>query len=526
MTMMDNKLDSYRKQIDSIDKKLMELFEERMDVSKEIGMYKYVNDLPIHNEKRELENIQRNNSLLHNQSLATYSTKFLKAIMEESKDYQHDVQNKFKYGLLGQNISYSLSPSIHQQVFNHLDKDYIYGLIDVEKQKIDNVLNLLRDKKLLGINVTIPFKESVFSMLDQADSISGEIGAVNTIKLEGNQLVGYNTDYYGFSKMLVKNNINVANKHVTVLGTGGACKMVLAYLVNNKAASITVVSRSKDNIALLQDKYHSINGFTYDDVRELCGDIIINTTPLGMNDKIDDTPMDKGIVARYQVAIDLIYNPWQTRFIFEAKMNGLKTINGWEMLVYQAIEAQRIWQDEIIYEEDIITEVSKEIFKNRNIVLIGMPGSGKTTVSTILAQQLNMDLVNMDKYIEENSNSKINDLFANGERTFRDLESLACKKLAQLKNTIIDCGGGVVEREENMFWLASNGIVILLDRNLDETLKTIDIENRPLLKDNPEYIYELKKNRAHLYKKYSEVCIVNDGKIDKAVELIKNYIEV
>ena len=231
-----------------------------------------------------------------------------------------------KYGLLGEKLSHSKSPEIHSDIFKNLKIEASYDLIETEKE------NLMKYIKLYdGLNVTIPYKTEVIKYLKKVDEVAKEIGAVNTIYKE----VGYNTDYYGFKKMLEINNINVKNKVVYILGTGGASKAVFKYLKDNNAKLIYFVSRT------IKDE----NIISYEELNKVSGDIIINTTPVGMYPNIDKSPVGSEILKKFKVAIDLIYNPFETKFISISKKLNLKTTNGLYMLIGQAIKAEEIWQE-------------------------------------------------------------------------------------------------------------------------------------------------------------------------------------
>ncbi|MDM8533852.1 shikimate dehydrogenase [Clostridiaceae bacterium HSG29] len=239
-----------------------------------------------------------------------------------------------KYGLLGEKLSHSKSPEIHNDIFKYLEIEASYDLIETEKE------NLLKHiKKYDGLNVTIPYKTEVIKHLKDITDIAKKIGAVNTIYNE----VGYNTDYYGFKKMLEINNISVSNKVVYILGTGGASKAVFKYLKDNNAKSIYFVSRTikEENI------------ISYDNLKNVEGDIIINTTPVGMYPDIDKSPVNEEILEKFKVAIDLIYNPYETKFLSISKELNLKTTNGLYMLIGQAIKAEEIWQECKIENEEI-----------------------------------------------------------------------------------------------------------------------------------------------------------------------------
>jgi len=239
-----------------------------------------------------------------------------------------------KYGLLGEKLSHSKSPEIHNDIFKYLKIEASYDLIETGKENLMKYI-----KKYDGLNVTIPYKTEIIKYLKKVDEVAKNINAVNTIYKE----IGYNTDYYGFKKMLEINSIDVQNKIVYILGTGGASKAVFKYLKDNNAKSISFVSRTikEENI------------ISYEVLNKVSGDIIINTTPVGMYPNIDKSPVESAVLKNFKVAIDLIYNPFETEFISISKKLNLKTTNGLYMLIGQAIKAEEIWQECKIDNEEI-----------------------------------------------------------------------------------------------------------------------------------------------------------------------------
>lgn len=248
-----------------------------------------------------------------------------------------------KYALLGEKLSHSLSPEIHAEIFKALGIKASYTLVETSPTGIEDELS-----KYDGLNVTIPYKTEVMKYLDSLSVEAKKIGAVNTI-YEGK---GYNTDYYGFGKMLEINNIPVENQVVYILGTGGASKAVYQYLKDHQAKKIIFVSRNKKG-------KHIIN---YDVLKEKSGDLIINTTPVGMYPKTEVSPLKRNVIKEFKFAVDLIYNPFETEFLKLAKAEGLKTTNGLYMLVGQAVKAEEIWQNRVI-KDDLINKIHKILRK-------------------------------------------------------------------------------------------------------------------------------------------------------------------
>lgn len=258
------------------------------------------------------------------------------------------------YGIIGEKLSHTKSPQIHQLIFNQLNISANYNKFELAAEELKE---FILKKKYRGLNVTIPYKVNVMQYMDFIAQEAVEIGAINTIHNNNGRLCGYNTDYYGFAKTLEKNNVLVQDKTVVVLGTGGASKAVLTYLKKENARKVYLVTRNKntyhDNIA---DNTIVID---YLDLEQnIQGDIIINCTPVGMSPDLKSSPVSENCVAKFSVAIDLIYNPAETLFLKYAHDNSRLAINGLYMLVAQAVVAEEIWQNTLLDHDqiDIITQ--------------------------------------------------------------------------------------------------------------------------------------------------------------------------
>lgn len=264
------------------------------------------------------------------------------------------------YGLLGEKLSHSLSPKLHKHIFEELNIKGDYKLFEVKREDINDFMNSLKSSNIKGINVTIPYKEVVIKYLDELSREAKKIGAINTIFNKNGKLVGYNTDYYGFKYMLEDKHICVKNKRVTVLGTGGASKAVIQYLLDEEALEINLVSRTEKKLYADEEK---IKVITYDDINNKSGDIIINTTPVGMFPNNDFLPVSEEIIKKYDVLVDLIYNPLETKFIKLGIKNNKIVCGGLMMLVGQAIKAEEIWQERSI-DKKVIIEIYKRLINN------------------------------------------------------------------------------------------------------------------------------------------------------------------
>ncbi|AIY81235.1 shikimate dehydrogenase [Clostridium cagae] len=247
------------------------------------------------------------------------------------------------YGVLGEKLSHSISPMIHNKIFSLLDIKGAYKIFEVEREDLKKFADSLRVLKIKGCNVTIPYKEDIMKYLDEISPEAKKIKAINTILLKNNKLYGFNSDYYGFNSILLRNNIEANDKVAMVLGTGGASKAAVTLLLDKGIKKIYLVSRSKKSIPLNPD--NRIEYRIYKDIGNVKGDILINATPVGMYPNVDKNPVDEKIINNFDVLIDLIYNPRDTKFLQCGKKLNKKICGGLEMLVGQAIKSSEIWHD-------------------------------------------------------------------------------------------------------------------------------------------------------------------------------------
>lgn len=361
--------------------------------------------------------------------------------------------------LIGEALSHSYSKTIHELLGTN------YDLVNLKK---DELASFLKTSSYDFINVTIPYKEEVIKYLDILDDSVKDIKACNLIKCDNGKLIGYNTDYLGFGKMLENNHINVENKKVLVLGSGGASKSVCYYLKNNNAL-IYIASRTKTG-----------NNFVSYDNLDDDYNIIINTTPVGMYPNImDKLPIDLTKFKKLDCVIDIIYNPLRTNLLLDANKLNINALNGIEMLIYQATF---VYDVDLSVEEKAIIDLFNQ---NRNIVLIGMPGAGKSTIGKKLALEYpEKDYYDVDEIIEERF-GKISDIFAlYGESKFRLYEYEVIKELSLKENAIISTGGGFFKTRENIALLKAKGALYFVNTSLDKIKKNIKIDgSRPLIKD-------------------------------------------
>lgn len=247
------------------------------------------------------------------------------------------------FGLLGEKLHHSFSPEIHSLIFKDIKTQDAYRLFEVEKDKLKDFVEASKILGVKGFNITIPYKQDIIKYLDSISEEAKRIGAVNTVSIEDGKLKGYNTDYYGFGMLLNKNNIQIKNKVFTLLGYGGAAKSSLHYLLDNGASRVYIATRNPNNEDSI--KYENVEFISYDSLINLKGDVIINTTPIGMYPNTGASPVSEEIILNYTTLVDLIYNPEITEFLSLGIKNKKKSVNGLLMLVGQAIAAEEIWNN-------------------------------------------------------------------------------------------------------------------------------------------------------------------------------------
>lgn len=396
------------------------------------------------------------------------------------------------FGLLGRKLGHSFSPDIHRQIGEAAGRTYDYVLFEKEPDELES---FIKGGEWEGLNVTVPYKEDVIPFLDKLSEEAAAIGAVNTIVRKDGRLIGYNTDYYGFMHTLDENEVQVEGAKCLVLGAGGASKAVCAVLKDMGAGEVVVMSRKGET--------------TFADIADhKDADILINTTPVGMYPDTGKSLVYPGTFTKLKWVVDLIYNPIRTNLMCQAKKSLMEPISGLQMLVSQAVYSYMLFTDNVIEERDEITEKIAGAMRSekQNILLIGMPGTGKTTVGTALADMLGRELFDTDEMIIARDGRTIPEIFADeGEEYFRDLESAAASELSQKTGVIISAGGGIITREENYYALAENSFIVFLNRDL--TL--LPIEGRPLSQSQPlERLYQA---RLPLYRSWCDAEVDMNG---------------
>ena len=391
-----------------------------------------------------------------------------------------------KYGCIGKKLTHSFSKEIHNEL-----ADYEYELIEITEEEIQS---FFQKKDFEAINVTIPYKQTVIPYLDSVSDIARRIGAVNTIVNKDGKLYGYNTDYYGMKALIERIGVKMQGKKVLVLGTGGTSKTARVVASDMGAAEVLVVSRRKT------DEY-----ITYDEAATLHSDanVIINTTPSGMYPDCESKPIDVTAFKYLDGVIDAVYNPLCTNLVLDAKQRGIKAEGGLYMLVMQAVVAVEKFLDTVI-SKDVVNRVYDSVFfAKENIVLTGMPGSGKSTVGRLL----NIDgyeFIDTDTEIEKRCGCSIKELIAaNGEKYFRDLEAEVICDVSSKSSRIISTGGGAILREENVRALKRNGKLFFINAELSRLCATDD---RPL-SNTEDKLVRLYNERIGIYYATADIVV-------------------
>ncbi len=401
-------------------------------------------------------------------------------------------------GLLGKTLSHSYSPQIHKYL-----GDYTYELF--EKQP-GELADFLKNGDFAGINVTIPYKKDVIAYCTELTECARALGAVNTVvRRSDGTLIGHNTDYFGFQHMVAKSGLSVAGKKVLVLGSGGASVTAVAVL-QNLGADVVVISRSGVN------NYNNLH--LHADTA-----VIVNATPVGMYPHAGVSPVDLDLFPSLEGVLDIVYNPARTKLILDAERHGILWENGLSMLVAQAKEAAEWFTDKSI-DDSVIDEIHRTLRRHmENIVLIGMPGCGKSTVGRLVAEATGKQFMDADAEIVRAAGMSIPDIFAKeGEAGFRQRETAVLEQIGQRSGLVIATGGGCVTRAENYPLLHQNGTVYWLQRDIS----ALPTDGRPLSQVGK--MEQMWQARMPLYTCFADCAIDNNGHPeDAAAEILKGY---
>jgi shikimate dehydrogenase len=389
-----------------------------------------------------------------------------------------------KYGCIGKKLTHSFSKEIHARL-----ADYAYELIELTEEEIPAFFEA-RDFE--AINVTIPYKQTVIPYLDSVSEVAQRIGAVNTIVQRDGKLYGYNTDYYGMTALIRRVGVDLRGKKVLILGTGGTAKTACVVATDLGASEVLTVSRRKAHGTI-----------TYEEAVTLHGDaqVIINTTPVGMYPDCGSKPIDIACFEELEGVIDAVYNPLCTNLVLDARARGIQAEGGLYMLVMQAVVAVEKFLDTHIEQEVADRVFASVLAAKENIVLTGMPGSGKSTVGKLLRIE-GFTFVDTDAEIERRCGCTIRELIADkGETYFRDLESEVIRDVSVESCRVISTGGGAILREENLRCLRRNGKLFFLDAALSRLHATGD---RPL-SNTRDKLTKLYDQRIGIYRATADV---------------------
>lgn len=411
-----------------------------------------------------------------------------------------------KYGLIGEKLAHSYSCEIHALI-----AQYDYKLQPLEKNEVEE---FLRARDFCAINVTIPYKETVLPYLDFVSDEAKAIGAVNTIVNKEGKLFGYNTDFYGIKALCKKANIEVEDKNVLVLGTGGTAKTACAVMKSLGAKSVVKVSRSKKDGAI-----------DYDEAKTRADtQIVFNATPVGMYPSDDDAPIDLSAFSNLEGVLDAIYHPLCTNLVLQAREKGCKALGGLYMLVAQAVYASRLFLGKNIddvKENEIEEAYCKILAQKQNAVLVGMPSSGKSTIGKRVARALEREFVDTDEEIVKRINMPIVEFFKeHSESEFREIESEVVREVSKKSAVVIATGGGVVLAKDNVYALKRNGKIVFLDRKPENLVAT---KSRPLA-SNKDDLAKLYEKRYPIYTACADQRIVNDKSVGEiAMQIAKEF---
>lgn len=401
-------------------------------------------------------------------------------------------------GLLGRKLGHSYSPQIHG-----LLGSYNYKLFEKEPEEVGD---FLKNGDFTGLNVTIPYKKDVIPYLSQLSPVAKRLGAVNTIvRRQDGSLIGHNTDYFGFRYLVERSGLTVSGKKVLVLGSGGASNTAVAVL-QELGAQVVVISRSGENNYQNLHLHHDAS-------------VIVNTTPVGMYPNTGISPIDLNLFPQLEGVLDAIYNPARTQILLDAEKRGLVAMNGLWMLVAQAKESAE-WFTGSAIDQDKIPEIHACLRRQmENIILIGMPGCGKSTIGKLLAQRTGKKFVDADDALEARLGRKITDIIPqDGEAAFRQMESDTLAELGKQSGLVIATGGGCVTQQRNYPLLHQNGTILWLTRQLHK----LPTEGRPL--SQPGKLQEMFAQRQSLYRQFADAEISNDGPVEETLTAIRSVL--
>ncbi len=400
-----------------------------------------------------------------------------------------------EFGLLGETLGHSFSPQLH-----HAFGGYDYQLLPTPREQLEN---LFAERKFRGLNVTMPYKQAVIPLCDEIDGRAAQIGAVNTVVNRSGRLIGHNTDIDGLLFMARQAGVELKDKKILILGSGGTSRTAQAAARESGAAEMIVISRTGEN------NYTNLH-------RHVDAEVIINTTPVGMFPRCGESPVDLAQFPHLTGVLDVVYNPLRTALLMQAEFLGIPCAAGLSMLTAQAKRASELFTGTSIGDdrtEEVFTALRRQL---ENIVLIGMPGCGKTTIAAALGKKLGREVVELDQMIAERAGKSISDIFAeDGEAAFRALEHECICTAGARTGIIISTGGGCVTEEKNYAPLHQNSFIIHLTRDLS----LLPTAGRPLSREAG--VAALWEQRQALYARFADAVIDNNAAIGQTLMLIE-----
>ena len=400
-----------------------------------------------------------------------------------------------EYGLLGEKLGHSFSPQIHKALAG-----YDYRLLPTPRGEVEA---LFRRRDFKGLNVTIPYKQTVIPLCDEVDPRAAAIGAVNTVVNWDGRLTGYNTDIDGLIYLAKRTGVDMAGKKVVILGSGGTSHTACAAARELGAAETVVVSRKGE------DNYENLS-------RHADAQVLINTTPVGMFPNAGASPVSLDVFPGLAGVLDVVFNPLRTALIMDAEKRGIPCACGLPMLVAQAKRAAELFTGQAVDDgrtEEVLSALTRQV---RNVVLIGMPGCGKSAIGRALARRLGKEFLDLDHMIAERAGKSIPSIFAReGEDAFRALESRIAREAGSRTGCVLSTGGGIVTRQENCAPLRQNGVIVHIRRDLS----LLPTAGRPVSQSTD--LGELWRRREPLYAAFADIVVDNGDTIEGAAERIE-----
>mgnify|MGYP004678892505 FL=1 len=487
------RLDDYRAEIDTIDKQITKLLEQRMQTVRNIGICKQTMGKPVLDASRENSKLEALKAQTDEDSYS-YIAEIFKEIMAQSRRFQEE--HKADYGLLGRTLGHSFSPRIHKSLGG-----YSYELFEVEPE---NLKGFFENTALKGFNVTIPYKKDVIKYCSSLSDAAQKTGSVNTIvRNPDGSFAGHNTDYYGLDYLIRSAGFEVSGAKIIILGNGGVSGTVRQLMNDRGASEVVTISRKGE------ENYENIS-------RHYDAEFVINTTPVGMYPDNGRAVIDITEFKSCRGVIDLIYNPIKTRLVMDAENMGIPAEGGLKMLVAQAAGACELFLGSKISDELIEAEYMRILRQVENIILIGMPGCGKSSIGERLAEITGKSFADSDiKIIEQTGRNAEDIICSDGEEYFRRVETAVAKAEGAHTGCVIATGGGVVTREENLDLLRQNGRIVYIKRSLEK----LSSDGRPISAANK--IEDLFSKRKAAYESWSDFEVDNTGIEETASNIAK-----